>query len=105
MYEKNNCVFHYELPRSYQYMRNWNKGYLEWAQRTRLTRYAEPIKIHIYSEVLQKFRLAAQGKTATASSRRSICASASKPISIRCRSITNRWKRSSPTSTSIRSTP
>jgi len=63
MYEKNNCVFHYELPRSYQYMRNWNKGYLEWAQRHRLTRYAEPILCHIYSEVLQQFRLAAQGKT------------------------------------------
>ena len=36
MYAKNNCVFQYELPPSYQYMRNWNKGYLEWAQRTRL---------------------------------------------------------------------
>jgi anaerobic selenocysteine-containing dehydrogenase len=63
MYEQNNCVFHYELPRSYQYMRNWNQGYLEWAQKHRLTRYAEPILIHIYSEVLQQFRLAAQGKT------------------------------------------
>ena len=28
-----------------------------------LTRYTEPINIHIYSEVLQKFRLAAQGKS------------------------------------------
>jgi anaerobic selenocysteine-containing dehydrogenase len=63
MYEKNNCVFHYELPRSYQYMRNWNQGYLRWAQDHSLTRYAEPINIHIYSEVLQKFRLAAQGRT------------------------------------------
>ena len=62
MYEKNNCVFHYELPKSYQYMRNWNKGYLEWARHHRLTRYIDPINIHIYSEVLQKFRLAAQGK-------------------------------------------
>ncbi|RRQ21717.1 molybdopterin oxidoreductase family protein [Thiohalobacter thiocyanaticus] len=62
MYEKNNCVFQYHLPKSYQYMRNWNQGYLEWAQDNRLTRYAEPILIHIYSEVLQKFRLAAQGK-------------------------------------------
>ena len=34
-------------------MRNWNKGYLEWAQRNRITRYAEPILIHLYSEVLQ----------------------------------------------------
>ena len=63
MYEKNNCVFHYKLPKSYQYMRNWNQGYLEWAKRHSLTRYAEPINIHIYSEVLQKFRLAAQGKS------------------------------------------
>ena len=63
MYEKNNCVFHYELPRSYQYMRNWNQGYLEWAKRHSLTRYAEPINIHIYSEILQKFRSAAQGKS------------------------------------------
>ncbi|HED16264.1 MAG TPA: formate dehydrogenase, partial [Gammaproteobacteria bacterium] len=62
MYEKNNCVYQYHLPRSFQYMRNWNQGYLEWAQEHRLTRYAEPINIHIYSEVLQKFRMAAQGK-------------------------------------------
>jgi anaerobic selenocysteine-containing dehydrogenase len=46
-------------------MRNWNKGYLEWSQRNRVTRYAEPILIHIYSEVLQKFRAAAQGKGLT----------------------------------------
>ena len=63
MYEKNNCIYHYELPKSFQYLRNWNKGYLEWSQRHRLTRYAEPILIHLYSEVLQQFRLAAQGKT------------------------------------------
>ncbi|MRR49534.1 MAG: formate dehydrogenase [Rhodocyclaceae bacterium] len=62
MYAKNNCVFHHELPKSYQYMRNWNQGYLEWSQRNRITRYAEPILIHIYSEVLMRFRQAAQGK-------------------------------------------
>jgi anaerobic selenocysteine-containing dehydrogenase len=65
MYEKNNCVFQYELPKSFQYMRNWNQGYLEWAKRHALLRYTEPINIHIYSEVLQKFRLAAQGKSDT----------------------------------------
>jgi len=64
MYEKNNCVYHYELPKSYQYMRNWNQGYLEWAKYHHLTRYTDPINIHIYSEVLQKFRLSAQGKYA-----------------------------------------
>ncbi len=64
MYEKNNCVYHYVLPKSYQYMRNWNQGYLEWAKHHHLTRYTDPINIHIYSEVLQKFRLSAQGKYA-----------------------------------------
>ena len=62
MYEQNNNVYHYELPKSYQYMRNWNKGYLHWARHHGLIRYAEPIMIHVYSEVLQKFRLAAEGK-------------------------------------------
>jgi len=62
MYEGNGAYYHYELPKSYQYMRNWNQGYLRWAQEHRLTRYVEPINIHIYSEVLQKFRLAAEGR-------------------------------------------
>ena len=62
MYAKNNCFFHYKLPPSYQYMRNWNRGYMEWAQRTRIRRFSEPVVIQIYSEVLQRFRLAAQGK-------------------------------------------
>jgi anaerobic selenocysteine-containing dehydrogenase len=62
MYAQNNCVFHYPTPPSYRYMRNWNRGYMEWAQRMRLRRWGEPILIHLYSEVLQRFRLAAQGK-------------------------------------------
>jgi len=62
MYRRNDCVYHYHLPRSYQYMRNWNQGYLRWARAHGMTRYAEPITLHIYSEVLQRFRLAAQGK-------------------------------------------
>ncbi|MBK1699657.1 sulfite dehydrogenase subunit SoeA [Thiococcus pfennigii] len=62
MYASNGCVYHHELPRSYQYMRNWNKGYLHWARAHGMTRYAEPIVLHVYSEVLQRFRLAAQGK-------------------------------------------
>jgi anaerobic selenocysteine-containing dehydrogenase len=65
MYEQHNCVFHHELPRSYQYMRNWNQGYLEWSRAHRITRYAEPILIHLYSEVLQHFRAAAQGRGLT----------------------------------------
>jgi anaerobic selenocysteine-containing dehydrogenase len=61
-YAASNCVFRHELPHSYRYMRNWNRGYLEWAQRTRLRRWGEPILVHLYSEVLQRFRLAAQGR-------------------------------------------
>jgi anaerobic selenocysteine-containing dehydrogenase len=65
MYAQHDCVFHHELPRSYQYMRNWNQGYLEWSRANRITRYAEPILIHLYSEVLQRFRSAAEGKGMT----------------------------------------
>jgi anaerobic selenocysteine-containing dehydrogenase len=43
-------------------MRNWNQEYHEWASRTRLRRYTDPIVIQLYSEVLQKFRLAAEGR-------------------------------------------
>ncbi|HEC14268.1 MAG TPA: formate dehydrogenase, partial [Rhodospirillales bacterium] len=62
MYANNNNHYHYELPRSYQYMRNWNQGYLQWAEHHRLIRRNAPVLCHLYSEVLQKFRLAAQGK-------------------------------------------
>jgi hypothetical protein len=64
MYEKNNCVFHYEMPHEHQYMRNWNQGYMEWAQSIGIRRDKDPIVIHIYSEFLQGFRRAAQGKRA-----------------------------------------
>jgi anaerobic selenocysteine-containing dehydrogenase len=62
MYAKNNCVFHYEMPLAHQYMRNWNRGYAEWAQKMKLRRHADPIMIQLYGVVLQRFRLAAQGK-------------------------------------------
>ena len=62
MYAKNNCFHHETLPPSYQYMRNWNRGYMQWAQQAGLRRDNDPIVIHIYSEFLQSFRLAAQGK-------------------------------------------
>jgi len=64
MYAKNNCFFHYEMPLEHQYMRNWNKGYMEWAQSIGIRRDKDPIVIHIYSEFMQGFRRAAQGKRA-----------------------------------------
>jgi sulfite dehydrogenase (quinone) subunit SoeA len=62
MYAQNNCVFHHALPPALQYMRNWNDDYMRWAQSVGLRRDRDPIQIHIYSEFLQSFRLAAQGK-------------------------------------------
>jgi anaerobic selenocysteine-containing dehydrogenase len=62
MYAQNNCVFQLHLPPGQQYMRNWNDDYLRWAQGAGLRRDRDPIVIHLYSEILQRFRLAAQGK-------------------------------------------
>jgi anaerobic selenocysteine-containing dehydrogenase len=62
MYAQNNCVFHHPLPPQLRYMRNWNRDYLAWAQSMGLRRDFDPIVIHVYSEFLQRFRLAAQGK-------------------------------------------
>ncbi|HEY6967121.1 MAG TPA: molybdopterin-dependent oxidoreductase, partial [Burkholderiales bacterium] len=61
-YAANNCVFHEPMPEELQYMRNWNQGYHEWAQRMKLRRHPDPIMIQLYAEVLQRFRLAAQDK-------------------------------------------
>ena len=64
MYAANNCVHHHPMPPEHRYMRNWNRGYIQWAQEVGLRRDNDPIVIHIYSEFIQRFRLAAQGKTA-----------------------------------------
>ena len=65
-YAENDCVFHYPLEESQRYMRNWNRGYNDWAQRARMRRHGDPVMIALYSEVMQRFRLAAQGKRRSA---------------------------------------
>ncbi|WP_207002885.1 molybdopterin oxidoreductase family protein [Trinickia mobilis] len=62
-YAKNNCVFHFTLPETMQYMRNCNGPYLKFAVEHGFRKFGEPIVIQLYSDVLQKFRLAALGKT------------------------------------------
>jgi sulfite dehydrogenase (quinone) subunit SoeA len=62
-YAKHNCVFHYTLPETLQYMRGQNGPYLEFAVEKGFRKFPEPIVIALYSDVMQKFRLAAQGKT------------------------------------------
>ena len=61
MYAKNNCVFHYTMPASMQYMRNWNREYLDFAVDMGFRQKNDPIQIAIYSDILQNFRLAARG--------------------------------------------
>ncbi|HTH80112.1 MAG TPA: molybdopterin oxidoreductase family protein, partial [Ramlibacter sp.] len=63
MYAANNCVFHYEMPKDMQYMRNWNRAYLDFAQAKGWRQKNDPVQLAIYSDCLQSFRLAAQGKT------------------------------------------
>jgi anaerobic selenocysteine-containing dehydrogenase len=63
MYAKNNCVFQYHLPASMQYMRNWNREYLDFAKDKGWRQKNDVVQLQIYSDTLQTFRLAAQGKT------------------------------------------
>ncbi len=63
-YEKNNCVFQYHMPENMHYMRNWNRDYLDFAKDKGWRQKNDPVQIAIYSDTLQSFRLAAQGKTA-----------------------------------------
>ncbi|SAK94459.1 molybdopterin oxidoreductase [Caballeronia pedi] len=62
-YAKHDCVYHYTLPESLQYMRNCNGPYLQFAVDKGFRKFGEPILIQLYSDVMQKFRLAAQGRT------------------------------------------
>jgi anaerobic selenocysteine-containing dehydrogenase len=63
MYAKNNCVFQYHMPPEQQYMRNWNQPYLDFAKDKGWRQRNDPVQLAIYSDTLQAFRLAAQGKT------------------------------------------
>ncbi|MEO5734794.1 MAG: molybdopterin oxidoreductase family protein, partial [Rubrivivax sp.] len=63
MYEKNNCVFQHHLPSDMHFMRNWNRAYLDFAKDKGWRQRNDPIQLAIYSDTLQSFRLAAQGKT------------------------------------------
>ena len=87
MYANHDCVFHYPLPETMHYMRNWNRDYLDFAKDKGWRQKNDVVQLALYSDTLQTFRLAAQGKT-TGASRRRICASGSRPTSIRCRSGT-----------------
>jgi anaerobic selenocysteine-containing dehydrogenase len=60
-YIENGCVWEYELPPEALYFKHANKAYLEEAVRLGLTDAVTPVVLQIYSEPIQRFRLAAQG--------------------------------------------
>ena len=62
-YAANNCVFQYHMPESMHYMRNWNQAYLDFAKEKGWRQKSDPVQLALYSDTLQSFRLAAQGKS------------------------------------------
>jgi sulfite dehydrogenase (quinone) subunit SoeA len=63
MYANHDCVFHYPLPETMHYMRNWNREYLDFAKDKGWRQKNDVVQLALYSDTLQTFRLAAQGKT------------------------------------------
>jgi len=63
-YANNDCVFHLKLPETMHYMRNWNREYLDFAKDKGWRQKNDVVQLALYSDTLQSFRLAAQGKTA-----------------------------------------
>jgi len=60
-YIDNGGFWRSEVPEDARYFKMANRGYLDWAQRMGFLGHADPIVLQVYSETLQKFRLAAQG--------------------------------------------
>jgi sulfite dehydrogenase (quinone) subunit SoeA len=60
-YIENGCHWFQELPNNMKYYRHVNWDYLDWATFFGFLGRPDPIIHHVYSEPLQKFRLAARG--------------------------------------------
>jgi len=60
-YIANGCFWHERLMPERRYFRNINRAYLDWAVAMGFLAEAQPIFIQLYSEPLQRFRLAAEG--------------------------------------------
>ena len=59
-YVENGCFWHYEFTPEQRYFKFANQSYLNLASDAGWIPSAEPIRLQLYSETLQKFRLAAQ---------------------------------------------
>ncbi len=60
-YRENGGFWQAEVPASGRYFKMANRDYLQWSQGMGFIARAEPVVLELYSETLQKFRLAAQG--------------------------------------------
>ncbi|WP_223807238.1 molybdopterin oxidoreductase family protein [Montanilutibacter psychrotolerans] len=60
-YIDNGGFWRSEIPENARYFKMANRSYLDWAHRMGFLGHAEPIVLQLYSETLQKFRLAALG--------------------------------------------
>lgn len=60
-YKSNGCFFSHDVPIEARYYKNANKSYLDFAEKLGLIDRSEPIRMQLYSEPIQKFRLSAQG--------------------------------------------
>ena len=60
-YTENNCFWHHPLPEGQRYYKHANKAYLEFAVQMGFISKPYQIIMQLYSEPLQKFRLAARG--------------------------------------------
>ncbi|MDW8368675.1 MAG: molybdopterin-dependent oxidoreductase [Geminicoccaceae bacterium] len=60
-YIENGCFFEHRLPAGTRFVRHGNRDYLELAAELGLLAKPEPIFLQLYSEPLQRFRLAARG--------------------------------------------
>ncbi len=60
-YRDNQGFFQHHLPEHMRFYRFANRDYLEWAKEVGFNPSSEPIVMELYSEVLQRFRLAGEG--------------------------------------------
>ena len=60
-YVANGCFWKHDLKPEQRFYKHSNKAYLDWAVRAGFIDRAEPIVLQLYSEPMQRFRLAAQG--------------------------------------------
>src|SRR5262245_60290887 len=60
-YIANGCFWRYELPDEHKFYRHANKDYLDWAHSVGLIARPTQVIFQIFSEPLQRFRLAARG--------------------------------------------